>query len=288
MKVYIMTDIEGVAGVLNAEDWIYRDSRYLERGRALLAGEVNAAIRGLFDAGADEVVVVDGHGSGGINHELLDKRAEYSRGWHGIGIFGLDEGYDAILWVGQHAKAGSMRSHLAHTGGFGELEWRLNGTSIGEYGAIVYTAGFYGIPVIFASGERAFCDEVKELTPWAHTVEVKRGVTRDNGANCSAEEYENHNLGAVHLHPEVVRERIYEGAKKAMSEFIENPEKFKALCPEPPFTCERWHRRKNGNPAYKTIMKNRADVADAIYGTPDEILYEGAYEPPYPYIVEEK
>ena len=217
MKVYIMTDLEGVAGVLNAEDWIYRDSRYLDRGQALLAGEVNAAICGLFDA----------------------------------------------------------------------LEWRFNGTSIGEYGAIVYTAGFYGTPAIFASGERAFCDEVKGLTPWAHTVEVKRGVTRDNGANCSAEEYKKHNLGAVHVHPEVARERIYNGAKAALLDFKANPEKFKALCPEPPFTCERWYRRQNGNPAYKTIMKNRTDVADAIYGTPDEILYEGAYEPPYPYVVEE-
>ena len=122
-----------------------------------------------------------------------------------------------------------------------------------------------------------------ELTPWVKTVEVKYGVTSDNGVNLSAEEYKKHNLGAVHVHPEVARERIYNGAKEALLEFKANPEKFKVLCPEPPFTYERWYRRMNGEPAYKTITRNRTDVADAIYGTPDETLYEGEYELPYPH-----
>ena len=49
-------------------------------------------------------------------------------------------------------------------------------------------------------------EEVKELTPWVHTVEVKYGICRDNGANCDTEQYTRHNWGAVHVHPEVARE----------------------------------------------------------------------------------
>lgn len=87
------------------------------------------------------------------------------------------------------------------------LEVKINGISVGEFGQCAFIAGAYGTPVIFGAGERAFCHEVKELTPFAHTVEVKYGVTRDNGADCTAEEYREHNLGAVHIHPNIARRR---------------------------------------------------------------------------------
>ena len=75
MKIAIMTDCEGVAGVINSTDWIHPDSKYYEKTKVLLTEEVNAAIRGLYDAGATETVVIDAHGPGAINIELLDKRA---------------------------------------------------------------------------------------------------------------------------------------------------------------------------------------------------------------------
>ena len=67
MKVYIMTDLEGVAGVVSFEDDDMRDSRYYERSKRLLAGETNAAVEGCLAAGATEILVVDGHGPGGLN-----------------------------------------------------------------------------------------------------------------------------------------------------------------------------------------------------------------------------
>ena len=281
MKIAVMTDIEGVAGLVNFADWALPESRYYEQGKMLLTEEVNAAVRGLFDAGADEVVVIDGHGHGAINTILLDKRAQYSRGWGVYHQFGLADNFDAFITIGQHAKAGTLKSHITHTGSFSVLEARINGISVGEYGQCVMISGFYGTPAIFAAGERAFCEEAKALTPWVHTAEGKYGVTLDNGANCSAEEYEVHNLGAVHVHPEVARERIYAGAKAALEDFKANPDKFKILCPEPPFVHEQWMRRTADKPAWKFVRRHDSDIVK-MFKDSGEVLYEG-YEMPYAY-----
>jgi len=109
MKVYMMTDLEGVAGVINSTDWIYPESKYYEKGKEYLTKEVNAAIDGFFAAGATEIVVHDGHGSGAIDIALLDPRAKLQRGWHGENgayPFGKDASYDVFACIGQHPKAG--------------------------------------------------------------------------------------------------------------------------------------------------------------------------------------
>lgn len=284
MRIAVMTDLEGVAGVVNVKDWIFADSRYYEKAKMLLTEETNAAIRGLFDAGADEVFVIDGHGPGAIDTLLLDERALYSRGWAVPGEFGMNDDFDAIIWVGQHAKAGTKKSHITHTGYFDVIDQKVNGISVGEYGEAAMIAGSFGYPAIFASGERALREEVMELTPWVHTVEVKYGVTLDDGSCCkTSEEYMEHNTGAVHVHPTVARKRIYEGAKAALSDFIANPEKFKVLKLEAPFTCERWYRSRDGKPPYKEISKHDTDIVKAIFFTGDnkETLPEGTYEMPY-------
>ena len=282
MKVAIMTDVEGVAGVINSTDWIHPDSKYYEEAKVLLTEEVNAAIRGLYEAGATETVVIDAHGPGAINTVLLDKRALYSRGWDITYQFGLNDGFDAIIWIGQHARAGTPLSHLTHTGSMYVLEERINGLSVGEYAINAFVAGMYGVPAVFASGERALKEEIMEITPWVHFVEVKHGVRRDNGANCDAESYATHNWGAIHVHPEVARERIYEGVKTAMQDFVKNPEKFKPVCPEPPYVFEIWTRKRKEYPAQKIIKRHDKDLLKALTGKYEE-YEEGTYELPYEY-----
>ena len=71
MKIYVMTDMEGVAGIQNSPDWCRppapeSSGRYYDLGKELLTREVNAAVEGLFEGGATEVLVADGHGPGGI------------------------------------------------------------------------------------------------------------------------------------------------------------------------------------------------------------------------------
>ena len=280
MRISIMTDIEGCAGIINSDDWCKPAGRYYEKGKRLLTEETNACIRGFFDAGADEVVVMDGHGAGAIDTLLLDERAEYSRGWAVNWQFGLNDGFDAFAIVGQHAKAGTVGSHITHSNNMRVIDSTINRVSVGEYGECVYISGFYGTPVIFASGERAFCAEAKALTPWVHIAETKYGVTADNGRDLDFEAYRTHNLGAVHVHPTVARERIYKAAKAALEDFIKNPEKFPPLCPEKPFTREVWYRRSGTEPGFKTVQSHAEDII-GMFNAPEIVYPEGTYKLPY-------
>jgi len=249
MKIAIITDMEGVAGIQNFEDWTEPGGRYYERGKEFLTGEVNAAIEGFFSAfgavmpgAALEITVIDGHGSGGIDPWQLDERALLSRGWGVPHQFGLNENFSAVAWVGQHAKSGALAAHMAHTGSCDVLDLKLNGVSMGEFGQCAAISGFYGASVIFGSGDRAFTCEAKSLVPWIHAVEVKHGVNLTGGNECDAAGYRRHTLGAVHVHPQKARERIREGAEKALRDFMANRKRFISLRLESPYICETWYR----------------------------------------------
>src|SRR5687768_6227594 len=121
LNLFVMTDLEGVAGVINGRDYLGPSGRYYETARRLLTLEVNAAIEGFAVTGFEGFLVVDGHGEGAINIELLDSRARLARGiptgsTAPHGPWGLNDSFDAMAVVGQHAKAGTPLSHLTHTG----------------------------------------------------------------------------------------------------------------------------------------------------------------------------
>lgn len=215
MKIYLMTDMEGAAGVLNHDDWCMRTSQFYEMGREFLTLEANAAIEGFFAGGATALSVADGHGQGAINPKLLDPRAELMRGWPQGFPFGLDSSYAGIGWVGQHAKAGTEYSHITHTQWFNYIDLSINDLSIGEFGQMALCAAELKIPVIFAAGEQAFAEEVQALTPWAETASVKRGLTPGKGDELTTDQYRARNLGAVHLSPERARNLIRQAAERA-------------------------------------------------------------------------
>ncbi len=216
MRIYIMTDLEGVAGVLNFEEWCHPGARYYDVAKELLTREVNAAVEGFLAAGASEIVVADGHGCGGIDPLLLDPRVELMRGWPTDWPLLLDNTYDAVAFVGQHAKAGTEYAHLAHTQSWHYLDLAINGVSIGEFGQFALCAGELGIPVIFASGDRALSAEAQQLIPGIEAVAVKRGTTPGRGDELEAEAYSRRNTSAIHLHPERARTLIREGAERAL------------------------------------------------------------------------
>ncbi len=179
MKLFIMTDLEGVAGVMNATDWIYSTGKYYETAKRFLTEEVNAAVRGFLAGGFDEIIVYDGHGPGAMNVEFQHPEAKlmrgYDRGPDGRRVypFGIDKSCDALAFVGQHAKPGTSNSHLTHNQSWNFLDTTVNDVSVGEYGMLVLSAGELGIPVIFASGEKALCEEAVALCPWVITAAVK-------------------------------------------------------------------------------------------------------------------
>jgi D-amino peptidase len=234
-KVYIMTDLEGVAGVMNSEQWLGPDGRYYDLGRKLLTLEVNAAIEGFFAGGATDIVVSDGHGEGAVNIELLDARAQlergWPRGWPGPSL--MTREFDAVAWIGQHAKAGTEFAHLAHTQDWNYLDLSVNGISIGEFGQLALCAGELGVRSIFASGDKALTEEARALVPGIETVCVKRGTTPGPGDELTAEQYARRNTAAIHLQPEKVRALIRAGAKRAIRRA--KVEDFGLVALKPPF-----------------------------------------------------
>lgn len=238
MKIYMMTDIEGVAGVVDNENWCLRESIFYREGRTLLTREANAAIEGLFKGGATEIQVCDGHGQRAIDPLLLDSRAKLLVGPSTTYPAELDDSFDGICWVGQHAKAGTPYSHITHTQGFHYIDMRINGLSIGEYGQQALGAMELGVPAFFASGELAFCREAEALTPGVITVSVKEGLLPDGLDHLAADEYRRAKLGARHLSPEVAEKEIRKGAELAIRKLQEHPDAFTWPDLKPPFKLE--------------------------------------------------
>ncbi|MBM3212512.1 hypothetical protein FJZ33_09840 [Candidatus Poribacteria bacterium] len=234
MKLYIMTDLEGVAGVINFPDWTGPESRYYNLAREFLTMEVNAAIDGFFEGGVTEILVADGHGPGAVNIHQLDPRVEYMRGWgEGPWPLMLDKSFDILAFVGQHSKSGTPYGHLSHTQSTGYLDLSINGVSIGEFGQLAMCGSELGVKTIFGSGDLAFTKEAQELVPGIETIAVKRGIRSGTGSNLSREEYANSTASAIHLNPTKARRLIREGALKAVKRVKE--EDFGIIKLNPPF-----------------------------------------------------
>ena len=238
MRLFLITDMEGCAGVLNSEDWCFPGGRCYETGRMLLTEEVNAAVRGFLEHGFDEVLVADAHGLGGLDLLRLDERVRYQRGFAGPYPLGMTPDFDAVAWVGQHAKAGTPFAHLAHTSSMRVVDQRINNISVGEFGMSVFMGVVMGIQPIFGSGDLAFCKEAAALCPGMVAVSVKEGVIPGSGRECLTEEYRERNTAAIHLHPLEARRRIYESACEAARRFVSAPEAFSVRPLEAPYTIE--------------------------------------------------
>jgi D-amino peptidase len=181
LKIFISADIEGISGVATNVQ-LKKNDEY-QRFRKLMTQDVNAAIEGAFDGGATEVVVADGHGNmSNIFIEDLDERAQLVSGSNRVmcQLEGLDESFDAIMFVGHHGReSGSERTIISHTlAGICVGEMRINGKPVGETEMNASVAGAFDIPAIFISGDDAYVKEVKETLPHVEAAVVKYGVDR--------------------------------------------------------------------------------------------------------------
>jgi len=206
MKILIAADMEGVSGVVHW-DHVSSTHKEYERFRRMMTGDVNAAISGAFEAGADEVVVTDGHGGAkNILIEELDERARLNSGSARplAMVQAIDEGIDAALFVGYHARAGTTNAILDHTWS-GQLSdvW-LNGMPVGEIGLNAAVCGHFGVPVLMISGCQGACDEARALLGDIETAAVKRASGR---------------MGAECLPPAVAQRAIRDAAARAVRRF---------------------------------------------------------------------
>ena len=262
-KVCIMTDMEGVAGVANFDDWCFPTGRRYDLGQQFLAMQVNAAVEGFFQGGATEVVVVDGHGPCGLHAGLIDPRASYQRGWFPQRWpLCVDESCQALAFVGQHAKSRTPQAHLAHSQSFEMLEIRINGVAVGEFGQLAMCASELGIPTIFGAGDEAFTKEAQQLVPGIETVAVKRGLMSGSGDECTAKSYGRRNLSAISLHPQAAAERIRPAAARALKRM--GQESFGLIPLKPPFLCEQWFRATEDAPPAYGRAEHPTSVAGAM------------------------
>jgi D-amino peptidase len=211
VRVHIISDLEGIAGIVHS-DQIRSDKPMFEEARRLYTEEMNAAVRGAKAGGATEIVVMDCHGAGAgyafnsLIAEDLDPDCEFvvQDEWTGYTGF-LESGCDAALFIGMHAMAGTGDGVLNHT--VSGKEWQnlwFNGARVGETGINAALCGTWGCPVLLVTGDRAVCREAKALLgDGLTTVEVKEGL----GA-----------MTARMLSPKRARELVEDGAERALAD----------------------------------------------------------------------
>jgi len=180
MKLYISADIEGVAGVVHKEH-TSREGREHDRARILMTNEINACVTGALEVGVKEIVVNDSHGTmRNIIPELLHPEAELISGSPKkmAMVEGLDETYDAAIFLGYHAKKGDF-GLLNHTfNGQVVRSIKINGIEYGEFGINALVAGYFNVPVICVSGCDRLEMEVRELIPEIHFARVKQTINQ--------------------------------------------------------------------------------------------------------------
>jgi D-amino peptidase len=232
MKVFLSSDMEGTAGVVDWEQCV-GDGPQAAAGRRLLLAEVNAAIEGAIEGGASEVVVNDSHSTmRNLPADEIAGGASYISGSHKplYMMQGLDDSFGAVLLVSYHGSVGAAAG-LSHTyNPRAVVEARINGTVTGEAGINALVAAHYGVPVVLVTGDRRACEETAALIPGVHSAVVKEHVSR---------------LAAHSLHPERACALIRETAQRAVAAA--------AQAGPPPFTA----------PVALEVSVRTTDIAEA-------------------------
>lgn len=204
VKVYISADMEGLTGTVTSEQLGPGGFEY-QRFREVMTNEVLAAIRGARAAGATELLVADSHGNGqNLLIEKLPKDVELVRSWpRPLGMMGgLDESFDAAIFIGYHTSTTNPRGVRAHTFSSATLTAvRLNGEPVSEAAFNAALAGHFGVPVVMVTGDDALVEEAKRTIGDIEGVAVKQAISFH---------------AAKSLTPEAAYEKIEAAAKRAV------------------------------------------------------------------------
>ena len=181
MKILISADMEGATGVTWPADCEPGTEQW-QRCRVMFTSDVNAAIEGFFEGGADEVLVNEAHSTmRNLLLEDLDVRASMLSGRHKelSMVEGVQAGdVDGVAFVGYHTGAGT-EGVLAHT----YLPNSITGVwvddqpaSEGYLNALVCAE--FGTPVVLVTGDDKTCEAARAYAPHAETAAVKDYVSR--------------------------------------------------------------------------------------------------------------
>lgn len=255
-KVFISIDMEGITGIVSGDQTGGETGEY-QVGRRLMVGDLNAAIEGALEAGAEEIVVSDAHGGmRNIQPEDINEAAFLVRGSpkpYSM-MEGISSEFNAAMFVGYHARMGAPKAILCHTYSGGTVESiHMNGVEVGETGLNAALAGHYSVPLVFVSGDSAVAEEARGIIPNITTAVVKWAVSRQ-AAKC--------------LHPKKAQELI----KKKATEALQNLGNVKPFTLKPPVEL----RLKLFNPT----MADAAELLPTVERL-DGTTLKGVY-PDYP------
>jgi D-amino peptidase len=230
--------MEGLAGVVAGSD-VAAGSPDYGHFRTIMAGEANAAIEGAIRAGATDVIVRDSHGA---KTNLLpgdvDPRARLLRGANSGPknmMEGIDSTFDAVVYVGYHARAGTPNAILEHTSNGNVLDFAINGVSLPEGGYNALVAGLYNVPVVFVAGDRAVVDQLRTLLGPIEGVATKVAI----------------NEASLGLSPRMAQDAIRAGVERA----IRSRAQFKPYKLSAPYTMVL--KVRNEKPLYGNAQRLR-------------------------------
>ena len=224
MKIYISCDMEGVAGVCS---WQQVDARkytpeYFIYQKHMTA-EVRAALDGARDAGATDILINDSHGP--MRNIILDEMPDDVRIVFGNRkpfsmVQNLDRGFGGVFFTGYHGAIGDADATLCHTYTPSVIyEVRINGIRCSEATLNAGIAGYYGVPVLLITGDRATVEGAKAQMPWITGVVVKESIG---------------NYAVNSISPQAAQEAIRKGAAEA----VRNAGNAQPFVFEPPITME--------------------------------------------------
>ena len=212
MKIYVVCDLEGVAGVVDFKKQCMEDGAYYQQAIRMATHELNALVEGVLEGGATEVYAWPGHGAfpGGIDIELLHPECRLVMHAGDAGPVGYDESFDAMMLHGFHGMAGSegVLSHSFYP--FPQNIW-VDDLKIGEIALNMAGFGEVGVPTVLVTGDQAAIDEAKAHVPGIEEATVKWALE------------EKEKLGAlsvrkaISMSPKEAQGKIREAARKAMS-----------------------------------------------------------------------
>ncbi len=193
MKVFISVDMEGIACVTHP-DHVKQEGGAYEAARRWATREANAAIEGALEAEATEIVVSDGHGK--MHNLIPDDLHEDVKLVQGIPrpllmMEGLEAGFDAVLFIGYHARAGNPSGTLAHSFSGYVREVRLNQEPVSEALFNAAVAGHFDVPVALIAGDSELAGEIEDKLPWVERVVTKWSLSGTSARNLTPKASQN-------------------------------------------------------------------------------------------------
>ncbi len=204
MKIYIVADMEGIAGVVSFSEIDGRHPGAEQTwARQQFTREVRAVCDGALDAGVEEIVVNDFHGCGrNLQLDLLPQDCMVIRGGFRptSGFDLLDSTFTGLILLGAHARTGSREGVMPHTWS-SHVQFEMFGQPIGEFDLLALVAGSHKVPTLLISGDAKTIEQARTNLTATYNVVTKYGIDHQS---------------ALCVHPERVCRQLKEETKRAI------------------------------------------------------------------------